>query len=63
MEIYADKPPEGLYKVNNKLHKVVEGLIIPVPKCEKNITTNNWFIRELHKKINANHCQFSFKQE
>nr|XP_023028019.1 piggyBac transposable element-derived protein 4-like [Leptinotarsa decemlineata] len=43
LEIYAGKQPEGPYRVSNAAYDVVERIVKPITKSNRNITMDNWF--------------------
>ncbi|CAB3260710.1 unnamed protein product [Arctia plantaginis] len=43
LEIYAGKQPDGPYAKSNKPFDVVDRIVQPVSKTNRNITFDNWF--------------------
>ncbi|CAH2090789.1 unnamed protein product [Euphydryas editha] len=43
LEVYAGKQPAGPYALNNSAFSVVERLIMPISKTNRNLTFDNWF--------------------
>lgn len=43
LEVYAGKQPAGMYSLSNSAFDVVERLIQPISKSNRNLTFDNWF--------------------
>lgn len=56
MEVYVGNQPEGPFIVSNKPIDIVDRLVAPVSKTNRNITMDNWYTSyELFKKLRQDH--------
>lgn len=56
MEVYVGKQPDGPFNVSNSPKDIVDRLVTPVSKTNRNITLDNWYTSyELFEKLRSDH--------